>query len=181
HGVRRPVLSAAAVDHASDIGMLQARQDLPLALEAAQDPLGVHAALDYLDGYFFAEDIIIAARQVDHAHTATAELGENLIGARVRDGGFLASAEREHRLSDRAGHRAGRLGVGGEQDLYFASQLAVVPTLLSEPCGARGGLDVERLVEQFLNTLPAFRGHVASSKPCRDRLRGPAPWAGKPR
>ena len=47
--VRQAVVSGAAVEQAGDVWMIERGEDLSLFAEAAQDEVGVHAALDQLD------------------------------------------------------------------------------------------------------------------------------------
>jgi hypothetical protein len=56
--------------------VLEARQNLPLAAEAADDAVGVHAALEDFDGDALLERVVGADAQVDGAHAAVADLAE---------------------------------------------------------------------------------------------------------
>ena len=61
--------------------MLEAGEDLPLAQEAAQDGVAVHAALDELDDHALRESSLGALGEMDDAHTAAAQLAEKPVGA----------------------------------------------------------------------------------------------------
>ena len=81
HEVRRAVRRGPAVEQAGDVGMLERGRDLPLAPEALQRELARHAGPDELDGDLLLELVVGAAGEVDHAHAALPELGEELVGA----------------------------------------------------------------------------------------------------
>ena len=72
--VRPSVRRAAAVEQSGDIRMLEAGEDLPLVPEAADDAVGVHAALEHLDRHALLERIIVANAKIDGSHAAMAEL-----------------------------------------------------------------------------------------------------------
>ena len=55
--------------------MLQVRQNLPFAAKPCENLIGVHAALDDLDGHLFFEVFVRAAREPDGAHAAPSFLG----------------------------------------------------------------------------------------------------------
>ena len=48
--IRAAVFGGTAIQEPGDIGMLEMRQRLPLATEAMQDKVGVHAGMDQLHG-----------------------------------------------------------------------------------------------------------------------------------
>ena len=58
--VRESVVGRAAVEQPRDVGVIEARQDLPLIAEPAQNEIGVHAALDDLDRHLLLEMIVVA-------------------------------------------------------------------------------------------------------------------------
>src|SRR5262245_42363998 len=66
--VRKPVFSGPAIQQASDIGVIQAREDLTLAVETAHNVVRVHAALNELDCDLFPERIVVAGSQVHGSH-----------------------------------------------------------------------------------------------------------------
>ena len=86
HHVRPAVRSHAAIQQLGDIGVIEMRQDLPLVLEALQDVVGIHAALDHFDGDQLAELIVVAHALVDHAHAALADLLHDLVDAQLLAG-----------------------------------------------------------------------------------------------
>ncbi len=81
HGeVRLPVIRDPAVEQAGHVDVLETGQDLPLAEEAPQDGVAVHAALDELDDRALLEPALDALGQIDDAHAAAAQLAEEPVG-----------------------------------------------------------------------------------------------------
>jgi hypothetical protein len=72
--VRLTVRARAAVVQARDVRMLERREDAALEMEAAQDLVGIHAALHELQRHPLVELAVGAFREVDGAHAAAAEL-----------------------------------------------------------------------------------------------------------
>ena len=73
HEVRPPVRGLATVEKPRDAGVLQARQDSPLARETAQNLNGVHAALDELHRDFLFKPSVGSLAEIDLAHSPAAE------------------------------------------------------------------------------------------------------------
>ena len=71
---RLPLWRATSVNQSRDVGMIQMGEDLSLAKEVAQQFRSVHATLDHLNGHMFLELIIVAASQIDSAHSAAPDL-----------------------------------------------------------------------------------------------------------
>ena len=63
--------------------MLEAGENLTLVAEAADDAVGVHAALEHLDRHALLECIIVADAEIDGAHTAVADLAYQAIWAKT--------------------------------------------------------------------------------------------------
>ena len=61
--------------------MLQVRQDLPLLPEAAQHEIGIHAALQQLDGDLLLVLVIVPDAQVDGAHSAVPNQTDQPVGS----------------------------------------------------------------------------------------------------
>ncbi len=80
HGEVRPaVRRAAAVEKAGDERVLEAGENLPLVPEAADDAVGVHAALEHLDRHALLERIIVADAKVHGAHAAMTDLANQAV------------------------------------------------------------------------------------------------------
>src|SRR5262249_44604599 len=73
------VVARPSVEQAADVGMAQAREDLPLRVEAPQHRIGVDAALDDLDRDLLLELTVGAARQVDVTHPTCAQVAHDLV------------------------------------------------------------------------------------------------------
>ena len=69
-----PVLRQAAVEQARDIRVRQARQDLPLAHEARDHRLAVHAALDELERGTLVELSVRTLDEQDDSHATAPDL-----------------------------------------------------------------------------------------------------------
>jgi hypothetical protein len=65
HQVGQPILGRAAVDQAGDARVVERRERLPLAAEALEDVLGIHAPLDDLDRHALRE-VVVGARGEVH-------------------------------------------------------------------------------------------------------------------
>ena len=76
----RPSSDAPRVEHAGDVRVVHQREGLPLGLEPRHHLAGVHAELDHLQGDL-AADRVLLFRQVDHAHAALTEDGQDPVGA----------------------------------------------------------------------------------------------------
>ncbi len=68
--VRPAVRRAATVEQARDERMLEAGENLALVPEAADDAVGVHAALEHLDRDALLERVIVADAEIHGAHAA---------------------------------------------------------------------------------------------------------------
>src|SRR5687768_4185951 len=79
HDVREALAGGASVEQPPDVGMLQARERLPFAVEAAQNYAGVHAPANQLDGDLCLILVVVALRQVDSTHSAPAQLADKLV------------------------------------------------------------------------------------------------------
>ena len=66
--------------------MVEAGEDLALGAEAPHDRLGVHAALEDLEGDALVEHVVVAHRQEHGAHAALAQLADQPVGADARVG-----------------------------------------------------------------------------------------------
>jgi hypothetical protein len=84
HQIRQAVRRAAAVEQARDVRVIQAGEDLPFGAEPPHDRLGVHSALEDLQGDALVEDVVVAHGQEDRAHAALAELAHEPVGAQAR-------------------------------------------------------------------------------------------------
>src|SRR5581483_1851886 len=70
HQVRLAGISRAAVDQAGDIRVLQLRQDLPLAREAAHRGAGIESSANELDRHALRVDVVGAVGEIYRPHSA---------------------------------------------------------------------------------------------------------------
>ena len=149
--------------------MLEGGEDLPLVAEAAQDLVGVHAALDDLERDALLELLVRALGQIDHAHAAAADLLDDAVRPDAHAGSerrvVAGKAVRVQLGEERCGE-----GVDGVADRllgcrlaleeleHFAAQLLVAVARAPYEGFALGRCDVERGGEQLVDSLPAFRG-----------------------
>ena len=82
--VRPAVRRAATVEKTRDERMLEAGEYLPLVPEAADDAVGVHAALEHLDRHALLERIIVADAEIHGAHSAMTDLANQRATEDVR-------------------------------------------------------------------------------------------------
>jgi hypothetical protein len=68
-----------AVEQPGDVGVIQAGEDLPFGEEAAEDLVGVHAALDQLEGDPLLELPVGALGEIDDPHPAAPQLADRAI------------------------------------------------------------------------------------------------------
>ena len=100
HQVRPAVGRRAAVEQPGDVGMVEAGEDLPLGAEAADDGIGVHPALQHLEGDALVERVVVADGEIDRAHAALAQLADQAVGTDARF---------ERRVERVVGLRSGRV------------------------------------------------------------------------
>src|SRR5215510_10856375 len=82
HEVGQSVFSRAAVEQAGDVWMIESCEYLAFFTEAAEDEIGVHAALHQFDGGAFVELVVGARCFVNRAHAAASDFSFNPIGAK---------------------------------------------------------------------------------------------------
>ena len=156
--------------------MDQPGQDAPLVEEAPDDAVGVHPALDQLDGDLLLEPRLVPPDgQIDGAHAPPAELGHDPVRADQAPG-----HRRLQILPDAGGHRRRALLeavvrplVGGEQSADLGDQRGVAGRRRIQPGAAGGEGLVERVAEELLDPLPALSLHrPGRSAPHLDRQPG---------
>ncbi len=143
--------------------MLEARQDLPFALEAPHNLLGGGPAADQLEGDALVELPVGALGEEDGAHPAPPErlhdairphalaLGrQHAVGQQICGEGDGVDREAvEQRM---------RVGIGGEQGADLGKQIGVVRAGCLQEGVTLGGVAVQRRVEETLDLRPA--GHI---------------------
>ena len=85
HEVGKSVVGGSAVNQTGNEGMLQIGQNLPFLPEAVQHEVGVHAALQQLDGDFLLVLVVVPHGQVHRSHAAVPQQPEQPV--RARSGG----------------------------------------------------------------------------------------------
>ena len=73
HKVGPAVLRGAGIDDLRDVWMVEHGQGLALHLEACDDPLGIHAGLDELQGHLALNGVLLLG-QIDHGHAALTQV-----------------------------------------------------------------------------------------------------------
>ena len=81
--VRHSVRSSAGVQHAGDVGMFQARQNLPFLQEAADDFAIQKSAPDDFDGDLEAHIVVVAFSQENVTHAAGTDARENPVRSQL--------------------------------------------------------------------------------------------------
>src|SRR5271168_5579497 len=71
--IRQPVIRGTTIMKRGDIRMVERRQDLPLIAESRQDGGVVRLEAQKLESDMFAELIVVATRQKNRAHAASAQ------------------------------------------------------------------------------------------------------------
>src|SRR5215469_12971820 len=139
----------AAIEQPRDVGMLEAREDLALGVEAAQHCIGIHAALDDLDGGALLELAVGAFGQVDGAHAAAAELTHHAPRA-------------EHLGSTVEIEEVGIGLVAAQQGEDFPPEFLIAGAGFVDEALAPVAGDVERIGQNLFDPAPAFRRHCSS-------------------
>ncbi len=130
----------AAIQQARDVRMHQPRQDLALTQEAAQDLVGIHAALDQLQRHWLPRQARLGFGAVDRTHAAAADALADAVASdqatRPRVVDFL--------LVQTAFQCAFRRFVGGQQRDHFSAQRGVVAALQLRPAAPLGFRLIQR-------------------------------------
>ncbi len=134
--------------------------------EAPQDGVGIHAALDELDGDPTAEHLVGPFAKIRNAHSAAADFLDELIGtdpaADKRSGGPVHF--RQYRMQpgsadDRCFIQVGSLGHRREERQDLEAERFVRATARLDERGPFGLGEIERLRCNALHYLPSFAGH----------------------
>ena len=141
---------AAAIDEAGDVGVMERRQDLTLALESLDQRAGLRAGLQQLQGHLLLVGPIGTLGEVDDRHAAAAELADDsprpdaifrqrrasahdaFVGERVTQPACERSALHQERVfvfrqAQQLGHRRSQLGILGGNLGEEALPLALRP------------------------------------------------------
>src|ERR1700674_2717871 len=81
HKVGHALFRRAAIEQPSDIGMIEAGEDLPLILETIDNEIRVLTRADQLDCDLLLVLVVCAEGSVDLTHAANADLPHDLVGA----------------------------------------------------------------------------------------------------
>src|ERR1700690_1757838 len=79
--VRSSVFGGASIQQTGNVGMIESGQNLPLALEAGDDKIGILAGTNQLQRDFFLVVIVVADGAIHFAHATGADLLENFVGS----------------------------------------------------------------------------------------------------
>jgi hypothetical protein len=160
HEERPAVGGAAAVEQAGDAGVVEPGEDLALAHEAPDDRLRVHAPPDQLERRPLDEGPLVALREIDLAHAATAEQAEQAPGAdpgaggQAGLGGLLLSVLLDQQLRHGMVEEVRRLAVRLQQPRQAGGERRVLRLQPGEAAGAGRRRQLGQLIEQL---LPAGR------------------------
>src|ERR1051325_6761343 len=159
--VRQTLGCGAAVQQASDVGMVEAGQDLALPPEAPDIHGRVQAAFDYFDGYSLLVLVVIADGLVDGSHAAVADdLGDAVGAETLPDHADTAlPGEDLGRSLDRPVGELVVLLVTAKESFDVAPQLTITATFFYETSGPLIGREITHCFEYSLHLPPAFRIH----------------------
>src|SRR6516165_11225214 len=81
HKVGELFLGSAAVEESRNVGVMQPRQNLPFAPEAAQNEISIEARTYYLYGHIRLVLFVGARGQVDGTHAAPSDFADHVVCA----------------------------------------------------------------------------------------------------
>ena len=181
HGEPRPPIgSDAAVDEASDVRVAQAGEDLPLGEKAPVRLDGVEAAPHELERDALLELTVGALGDVDRAHPAARQLDDHAVwpdqssGLEIFDCEFVwlepgrrcpVARESLHILVERAFEEIHRVELGRDQCLGVGAKLGIAGAGPIEIVDARLGREVEDLIENWCQALPALGSEASHESP----------------
>ena len=110
----------AAVDQPRDVGVIELREDLPLALEPRDAVLDAEAEPDHLDRRPALERLVHALGQVDGAHAAAADAPQDPVRPDVQ--ARQVRAEQREPVGGGRRQEGARRGIGVEQGAQLARQ-----------------------------------------------------------
>ena len=140
----------AAVEQASDVRMIEPREDLPLAQEAPPDPLGVETGLQKLQRHALLELPVAALGDPDLSHAAAPEKRHEDVGT-----DSLASLGRARILDPRRvrGHASleetAGVRVGGEEVSHENREIGVGDAERVQASRGLGGRQLGQLAEDL--------------------------------
>jgi len=158
--VRLALRRGAAIQQARDAVMLQLREDLALP---AEPPL--HAGIatpagNQLDGHLLAILAVRPFAQVDHTHTAVAQLAQDaILSDRLRQRRFRSQrrSRRHYGVQQRF-----RLFLVGQQRFHLAPQFGIVVAKPVESCGPLLRIGLQDAGQDGFDLSPALGGHQAA-------------------
>ena len=169
HQIRRAVLEIAAVDQARDRRVIERREDVPLAVQSAAQPRMQRRVLQHLDGDGLLILRVIALAAVHGAHAAVPENRHHAIraDARADQPVLMILQQRLGGFADGVQQRVLAPAASDASRDSTDERRSVSSPQASSKCAARSrGADVDHLLEQRLNLLPAgARNHADRSPP----------------
>ncbi len=183
--IRIAVGGDAAVDEMSDVRVVQTRENLPLAQEAAMHRFRIEPGADELERDALLELAVVALGEPDYAHAAGAEFAQQPprpdAVTRVHRQAAVAGISRRGgaaRLVE-PGLEARRGVVRRDQSDDVAAQFLIARAEPVEKFLARFARRIEDFLEHRENTLPAlrlrFRAHTPPFRPSRHTRRTAPP------
>jgi hypothetical protein len=157
--------------------MFERSKNLPFMLEAPEDGIRIHPALNQLDRNLHLELLICALRKVDRAHAPGADAIEQFV---LTD--RTSSLWRIGRTAERVRYQSrrwirdkiiGRL-IGFEQPFDFTSELRIVAAGIVEKGVALVRRKLARGVKDFFKSIQRRRAHRFFSAPSVPY--GAKPW-----
>ena len=167
--VRGPGFGGAPVQHARDVRMLQAREDLALGAEALLGHGAAHIRAHELDRHFGLVQRVVAHGLEHLAHAAGTQEFHDAMGAdALADAmahaiaGSRAAGHRQRlglECRRRRVQRAARLLVRRQQGFHFLAERRVAASLAFQQRRTLGGRRLQRPREQGFDPLPPVCGH----------------------
>jgi hypothetical protein len=156
HEIRKLPFSRAAVEQLRDVRMTERGEDLPLGDEAPMELLGIGAVAQELDRDLTAILAVNAFGEIHHAHAAATKFAHDAVRADAPIAERFLGERRRRRGQAPFENPNGRL-VRGEERLDLGVQLGIAPAAVAQPRATQRGIEIERVLEDFLD-LGAARG-----------------------
>src|SRR5688572_4685337 len=145
HEIREAVAGGAAIEKPCDVWMVEPGENLPFMAKPLEYRVGIHSALNQLDGDAHVELRIAALGQVDGSHPATAKFADDAI-----DTDLASIRQRRRDMLDprnRVAHEGARLRMPLEQALELGLQFRIAVAGAGQERSAVGGSVFECGVE----------------------------------
>ncbi len=168
HVVWKPVVGGAAVQDAGDIRMIETSQDLPLAVETADQVAGVETPLEDFDRHLLTVRAVDAAGEVDHAHAAPGHDALEPVGPEPLPFpvvGVPAGEEIDDRCLDELVDIVFQLEIGIELRPQLGST-AALSLQEGRPASAR---KLQHLIQEYFGRGPKICAHCRSIGHCAGR------------